>query len=114
MLKNFPVRFALVTVAVCTLLAACKEDKFGVTNVIPGGDFLNGTFTDTFTVATSTELEDTLQTQNLSRFVLGVTDDDIFGVTTAGIYSQLRLTSFGLNFDDGATVDSAILSLTYA
>jgi len=107
-------RVALVAAFACVLLSGCKEDTLVGSNIIPGGDFLNGTFTDTLTLRTVTVKEDSLRTHNLERYLLGAMQDDMFGKSYAGVYTQLRLTSYGLDFDASAGVDSAVLSLAYA
>lgn len=96
------------------VLSSCREDTLIGNNLVPGSSYLPGIFTDTLTLHTSTQREDSLPASNLSKYVLGAMNDDVFGRSYAGVYTQLRLPSFGLSFGDSATVDSAVLSLTYA
>lgn len=104
---------AIALVGIALLFGACKEDTLLGRDVIPGSDFLNGTFTDTLTLETSTVREDSLRTINLTQYVLGSMQDDVFGNSYAGIYTQFALTSPGIDFNDTAFVDSAVISFTY-
>ncbi|HZG00391.1 MAG TPA: DUF4270 family protein, partial [Chitinophagales bacterium] len=109
--KRFAFGLLLATAFAC---ASCNEDTLLGRDVIPGSDFLNATFTDTLTLESTTVREDSLRTKNMARYVLGAMEDDVFGKTYAGIHTSLALLTPGVNFNDTAFVDSAVLSLTYA
>ena len=77
---------------------------------------LNGVTTDTFYLATSVILEDSMITDNAANVVLGSYNDPKFGTFTSSFYTQLRLAGVNPNFGDPSTivVDSFILGLEYA
>jgi len=80
-------------------------------------DLLNATFTDTVTLtaysATNLYLKDTLNTTGLVFNYLGCINDPVFGTTTASIYTQLVPSSYNINFDKSAKLDSIVLTLRY-
>ena len=77
---------------------------------------LNGVTTDTFYLATSVILEDSMITDNAANVVLGSYNDPKFWTFTSSFYPQLRLAGVNPNFGDPSTivVDSFILGLEYA
>ena len=77
---------------------------------------LNGVTTDTFYLATSVILEDSMITDNAANVVLGSYNDPKFWTFTSSFYTQLRLAGVNPNFGDPSTivVDSFILGLEYA
>jgi hypothetical protein len=84
------------------------------TNIIPGSDYLQAIFTDTLTLRTKTVREDSLIAQELSVYLLGAMHDQVFGKSYSAIYTQLRLSTAGISFNDTAYIDSAVLSIPYA
>ena len=70
-------------------------------------------FSDTTTVVTSTELDDSLLTDELSLQLIGKYNDPTFGTSTASVYTQVNLEgtpAFGIN----PIADSLVLCLAYA
>jgi hypothetical protein len=54
-----------------------------------------------------------MKTNGLTRYLLGSYYDDVFGVTNAAIYTQLKLSSNDINFGSNPVCDSIVLSLVY-
>ncbi len=84
-------------------------------DLLNNSGYLNGITTDTFYLATSVVLEDTIITDNASNVVLGSYNDPKFGLYNASFYTQLRLAGVNPNFGDPQTIviDSFILGLEY-
>ena len=75
--------------------------------------YLNAAFTDTVTLTAYAVEEDTLNTTGLIFNYLGCFVDEIFGTTTASIYTQLVPSSNGVNFGTSPEFDSIVLTLRY-
>jgi len=80
-------------------------------------DLLNATFTDTVTLtaysATSLFWKDTLNTTGLIFNYLGCLTEEVFGTTTASIYTQLVPAGNNFNPGDSYKLDSIVLTLRY-
>lgn len=108
-------RSVLAAVFLFTLLMSCKKDngELGM-DVLPDEDILNGTYVDTFSLITYTEAVDSLRTDELSRNMLGSYWDPVFGKTSAGFYTQVRLSANNPTFDvPNIVIDSVVLSFVY-
>lgn len=99
---------------IAILFSCTKNETLIGKNLIPGGDYINGIYTDTFSLKTKTVFEDSLPAKNNSRFLLGAISDDVFGKSFASIYTQLKLNTSAVSFNDTAYIDSCILSLRYS
>ncbi|MFM8449501.1 MAG: DUF4270 family protein, partial [Haliscomenobacter sp.] len=81
-----------------------------------GEDLLKLNYVDTFTVETTSELSDSVRTHTpnslLNAYLIGRMDDPIFGVSEAGLYTQLIPEYLNPSFT-GAVVDSVVLVLPY-
>lgn len=77
---------------------------------------LNGITTDTFYLATSVVIEDSIITDNSANVVLGSYNDPKFGQFTSSFYTQIRLAGVNPNFGSVSSiiVDSFVLGLEYA
>lgn len=103
---------AIFLIVATTLFSACKkvENNLGV-DVLPDSDLLNMEV-DTFEVNTYSLREDSLKTDDLSNNLIGSYCDPVFGKTTAGFYTQLKLSTTNSVFDvPNITIDSVVLSL---
>lgn len=94
-----------------------KDTTFGK-DLIDSESILNGEQTDTFTIVTSTFLQDSLlnQTKDPALAILGNYNDPIFGKVRGSFYTQLRLAAANPNFGDinNIVIDSFVLSLKYS
>ena len=95
------------------LLSSCKKEDSNVGGGLnPNG--LNVFTTDTFTVKTYSEVVDSVTTDETSINLLGAYNDPEFGIVDCGIATQIRLSSENPNFGTVSTVDSVVLSFTFA
>ena len=107
----------LVFLSILIAVVACrkKENTLGK-DLLNSNQYLNGITTDTFYLASSVLIEDSVITDNVSNVVLGQYKDPVFGDFNASFYTQLRIT--GTNPDFGnineIVVDSMVLGLEYA
>jgi hypothetical protein len=94
------------------ILSGCQSnDPIGL-EVDPATG-INGNFTDTITVRSTTVREDTIPTNSLAQYPLGYFSDPIFGKTTANIALTLRLATNNITFGTAPLLDSAVLVLHY-
>ena len=103
---------------ILALVSSCKKesDVLGL-ELQPESEILNAFITDTSTLITFPLLEDSIRTDYrvmLLNNLVGSYTDPVFGRTTAGFYSQFRLTSSNVNFGDSPQLDSIVLSLAYS
>ncbi len=105
---------ALLIILTLVTLQSCRNDLTVGTNLIPGADYLSAIFTDTLTVFTKTVREDSLYARDLNQYLLGAMTDDVFGKSYSAIFTQARLNTAGISFNDTAYIDSAVLSIPYA
>jgi hypothetical protein len=95
-------------------LFSCKNpDNIGL-DVIPASDHLNTLYTDTITVTSSTVLEDSLRSDEVSQILLGSISDVVFGTSTASLYTQVLLGQTPNLGDSSLTADSVVLSFAYS
>ncbi|MEJ7778054.1 MAG: DUF4270 domain-containing protein [Daejeonella sp.] len=94
------------------ILGSCQNtDSIGL-DVDPATG-INGNFTDTVSVRSTTVREDTIPTNTLSQYPLGYFADPIFGKTTANIALTINLTNNNTTFGTAPVLDSAVLVLHY-
>jgi hypothetical protein len=105
--------FALIVLSAVFLFSCNKEPDLLGLDLLPPGDRLNGTIMDTATIAAYSVFEDSIFTGGMTYGVIGSIYDDVFGKTTASLYTQIRMTSNAPTFGTGAVVDSVVLVLPY-
>ncbi len=94
------------------ILSGCQNtDSIGL-DVDPSTG-INGTFTDTVTVRSSTVREDSIATNALSQYPLGYFNDPVFGKTAANIALSLTMANANTTFGTAPVLDSAVLVLHY-
>lgn len=94
------------------ILSGCENtDTIGL-DVDPATD-VNGNFTDTVTVRSTTVREDSIVTNNLTQFPLGYFNDPLLGKTEANLAMTLTLVTSNTTFGTTPTLDSAVLVLHY-
>ena len=95
------------------LLTSCKKEDSAVgAGINPNG--LNIFTTDTFTVKTFSEVVDSITTDETSVSLLGAYNDPEFGIVDCGIATQIRLSSESPTFGNVTSIDSVVLSFTFA
>ena len=97
------------------IFSSCtKKDDIGKEIVELPGDVLGVGFTDTASIVTYSEFVDSFATSELGSNMMGSYYDDVFGTTTTGFYTQIRMASNDLEFGNNAVCDSVVLTLEYA
>jgi hypothetical protein len=76
-------------------------------------DLLNATFTDSTTLYAYSVVDDSLITIGLRSNILGSVVDEVFGITTSSIYTQLIPEGDIVNFGEAPELDSIVLTLRY-
>ncbi|MBA3647506.1 MAG: DUF4270 domain-containing protein [Chitinophagales bacterium] len=108
--------FGLVSGIISTFFLSCnKNTPIGV-DILPSGDFINGVFSDTFSLISTTVRQDSVKTSTLFNNVLGNMLDPVFGKTYAAIFTELKLPTNSVDFGtpDTLFIDSVVLTLAYA
>lgn len=70
-------------------------------------------FSDTAFIVSYSEIEDSVRSDETPSNLLGSFKDPVFGTSSAGFYTQVRLSSNDVNFGTSPVFDSLILSLAY-
>jgi hypothetical protein len=107
--------------ALCILsFTACKKESDVGMDVVPEEDIIGLYTTDTTTLITYTVREDSLRTDETPTVVLGHCNDNMFGTSTCGVYSQFSIPNnlTGINFLSPCTtgvavLDSCVLMIAY-
>jgi hypothetical protein len=102
---------AIIT-AIIMLLNCCEENPTTIgAKILPGSDFVSIKSTDTISVLSYTDYDESVRSENPSYSYLGSLYDPYFGTTTAEFVSQIRL---GSKWGGGQfTVDSIKLFLKF-
>jgi len=114
---NFNLRFLqslfpILFISILFSFQSCNKEPDSIgTNL--RNDLINAVFTDTITLTAHSILEDTLNTTNLNSNFLGYLVDEVFGTTTAGIYTQFIPNATSYSLGDSPTCDSIVLTLKY-
>jgi hypothetical protein len=96
------------------LITSCKKEDSNIGLLVqPPEDAINGHLVDTFTLATYSRLDDSVRTDEASSNMLGSKVDAVFGKTTAGFVTQVRLSANNPVFDPSLVIDSVVLTLVY-
>jgi len=95
---------------------SCKKSSLLGVDVLPGTDAILGTFTDTFTLETTTVRDDSVLTSSSLLSLSGNMYDPVFGSTLASFFAEFDLPSNDINLGnpDTLTLDSIVLALDYA
>lgn len=107
-------KLLLYLIVFFSLASACKKVDSEVIgkDILPNGDNIVLTETDTFELVTYTQKDDSVRTDERPVSPLGKMNDPVFGVTTTSIFAQFRLPENNLDFS-AVTIDSVVLSLRY-
>ncbi len=112
-LFKLPVTLLIVSLFVLVFFS-CQKDPYELGySLLPPTDTLNVLTTDTCTVEAFAVRQDSVRTDRANSLIMGSMMDPIFGETTAGFYSQVRLSSEGVDFGANPVLDSLVLMLFY-
>lgn len=92
-----------------------KKDNLLGAKAIDQSNILVSGGVDTFSLVTYTIAEDTVYTKSPRYALLGILNDNDFGIVDVGFYSQVRLSGLNPNFGNPGdiTIDSFVLALEY-
>jgi len=108
-------RITLFFVLVVLSFSSCKKSTLIGSDLLPASDDINGIFTDTLSLNTKTVSELPLKTSTNTKFPVGVMNDNVFGKTSASLYTQFQIAGqIDLGNPDSLFVDSLVLNLPYA
>ncbi len=93
------------------VINSCKEPDLIGLNVQPDSDLFNTAFTDSTSIIAFSEKTNRINTDELINNLLGSCNDPVFGLTTAGFYTQLRLSGNNVDFGSNPKTDSLVLRL---
>ena len=96
------------------LFISCSDPDILGLEIQPESDniLIFNTTSDDFKI--DVQSEDSLRTDNVVSLTLGEIYDPIFGLNSAGFYTQLLLTENNIDLGNNPVVDSVILSYTYS
>lgn len=100
-----------------TIFFSCKKTDTSIgANSIDPNELLNSIQVDTFSLKSSTKIEDSVATDNPVSALLGSYNDSKFGTYKAGFFTQFRLPAVNPSFGDINTIeiDSFVLGLQYS
>jgi len=105
----------LIAFAFLSLLiySCAKSPKKIGANIMPEDSKLNVARTDTTSVYAYSVLSDSVRSDELSFNYFGSLLDPKFGTVTAGIYTQLSITSVDHDFGPNPVLDSLVLQMAY-
>ncbi len=108
------VRLSAFFLALTIVIASCKKEEGSLgLQVHPEEDQLGLLVTDTATVLAHTIQEDSLRSDEFNSNLLGSYVDDVFGKTTASIYTMIRLSEQNVSMvsTSGTTADTQVDSV---
>jgi len=109
---SYSLLFAFILFAA---FASCKKDPYELgKSLLPPSDTLNLNTNDTTTIVAYSILQDSVRTDETTTSLLGSIQDPVFGNTTAGFYTQLRLSLENPDFGTNPVLDSVVMLLSYA
>jgi len=104
----------IILISLFSFHSCTNPDLVGL-EVQPNEDAINGIFTDTISLITTTVSDrDSLRSDNLTRNSVGYFKDPIFGLSQSTIVAQSTLSSnLSSGFESSAILDSAVLVMKY-
>lgn len=94
---------------------SCKKSPETIGNGLqPQDNVISLHRTDSIEILSYSVLADSLGTKSLLNALLGSLKDPVFGVTNAGFYTQLHLSSTSQHFGTAPVLDSIVLQLCYS
>jgi hypothetical protein len=112
-----PVLSALFVASLAGLTSCSDPSTVGI-DIVPNANGGNTFYTDTITITTTVQREDSLQTDEAIALynLAGSYTDPVFGLSRASFFTQFRLPNNNANFSFGSSpvLDSVVLTLAYA
>ncbi|MEJ5993639.1 DUF4270 family protein [Pedobacter sp. Du54] len=104
----------LLTLLISLFLFASCENTSTIGLEIDPTSKVEGALVDTLTIASRTEMDEVIATNNLTRHPLGYLKDPIFGTSESSLSFSIGLPSTAFTFGAFNSLDSAVLVLNYA
>jgi len=96
-------------VVIITIFTSCEEDPSSIgLDLIPPKDKVEVSFTDSFSLLSSTNTYDSLITSHKPTMLLGSYLVDVFGFTKASFYSEFVYSQANKQFEENAKFDSLV------
>ena len=92
---------------------SCNKNEEIGSNIQPSENLLDVVYQNSIPITAHTITEDSVRTDETILNMIGSYFDPIFGYTTAGMYTQFRLTTTAVDFGTNPACDSIVLSLAY-
>ena len=108
-IQTLQAKFLGVLCSIVIFLGACS-DPSDIGLVLDPGSNQIGVFYEEIPLSSFLVLEDSFNTTNQSRLVVGGDQSDLFGTTESIAYSRLSFNPNGVLPEDNAIFDSAIFS----
>ena len=103
----------LAFIMVVSLFLACDDDFNSIGSSVVGAPGFNAEVYELSEISARNHNLGPVQTNGLPVNLLGVHDDEVFGLQTAGIYTQLGLQSTNPTFGENPVLDSVVLNIPY-
>ena len=107
-MKNKIIYFTLISISL--LIFSCETKTDIGLDILPEGDLLNLSITDTISINVYTQLMDTVKTSGINTFLLGEYIDPIFGHAKASFVCEFDKVE-SPTYDTTYTIDDAFLYL---
>ena len=104
---------ATVFALLLTVSCSKKPERIG-DNLQPDQNNIQLFYTDTISIVAYSVPEDSIRTDSPSNILFGSMKDPVFGTTTAGFFTQFRLSTNGHSFGTNPQLDSLVLQLAYS
>lgn len=110
----FSLRWLFIGLFVTVMFQSCKkDDNLGLDIINLPGDRFGFDYVDTTTLIAWSIFEDSIQTSGVLYNLLGSYYDNVFGKTSASIYTQALLSTNNVSFGNNPVGDSLVLTLRY-
>ena len=104
----------IISLIILASVFGCKDPELVGLDTIADTDGLALEQVDTFTVVGSYFLIDTIETSNLTSYLLGGMNDPVFGKVSSTLYTQFKLGGSNVTFPSDAVIDSVVVYLKYS
>ena len=106
-------KFFILIAAV--IFSSCKKEGSIGENIQPSDEVIDLKASDTTSLYTVTMKDDSVRSDKSTTVQIGSVNDPIFGMTTAGLFTQFVIPNnlLNINFGTGAVLDSSVLTLRY-
>lgn len=113
--KNSLKQLGLFSFFILALFSSCKKpESTGGMDLLPPEDELSAFQSDDYSLEVKVYEDDSIRTDELSSSMLGSYIDPVFGMSTMGIYTQVRMSTSSESFPSAIEIDSVVLALVFS